>query len=139
MNHYYCSDHYGYIMHVYISLLSSLTLKFPVAVVNSLNTTTHSSKEIAEFSFENADIRSICYCKQRVKSKLSLSSECVETKLCKPRTSFTWHPHNSCGMVWYRTLRVKAARAQCTLFSFHHRCLLAGTMTLWSSLCTCPV
>ena len=40
-----------------------------------------------------------------MKSKLSLSSECVETKPCKPCTSFTSHLHSSCGMVWYRTLR----------------------------------
>ena len=80
-----------------------LTLNFPVAVVNMLN----SSKEISEFSFENADVKSICYCKQRIKSKLSLFfSECVETKLCKPCTSFTWHLHSWCGMVWYGTLRV---------------------------------
>ena len=33
-------------------------------------------KEMAEFSFENADVKSICYCKQRMKSKLSLFLEC---------------------------------------------------------------
>ena len=75
--------------------------------MNTLNTETHSSKEIAEFSFEDADIKSIFYCKERIKSKLSLSSECVKTKLCKPRMSFTSHQHSSCGMMWYRTLRVK--------------------------------
>ena len=75
-------------------------------MVITLNTKTHSSKEIAEFPFQNADVKSICYCKQRMKSKLSLSSECVETKFCKPCTSFTWHLHSWCGMVWYRTLRV---------------------------------
>ena len=58
-----------------------LTLNILVAVVNSLNTETHSSKEMAEFCFENAVVRSICYSKQRMKSKLSLSSECVETKV----------------------------------------------------------
>ena len=78
-----------------------------MAVVYSLNTKTHSSKEIAEFCFENADVRSICYCKQRMKSTLSLSSECVKTKFCKPCTSFTSHLHSSCKMVWNRTLRVK--------------------------------
>ena len=36
-----------------------LTLNFPVAVANTLNAKTHSSKEMAEFSFENADFRSI--------------------------------------------------------------------------------
>ena len=76
-------------------------------MVNTLNTKTHSSKGIAEFSFENAGVKSICYCKERMKSKLSLSSECVEMKLCKLYISFTSHLHSSCGMVWYRTLRVK--------------------------------
>ena len=68
--------------------LSTLTLRFLVAVVNGLNTKTHSSKEITGFSFENAAVQIICHCKQRTKSKLSLYSECVETKLCKPCTSF---------------------------------------------------
>ena len=77
-----------------------------MAVVNSLHTKTHSSKEMTEFSFENADAKSICYYKQRKKSTLSLSSECVKTKLCKPCTSFTSYPHCLCGMVWHRTLRV---------------------------------
>ena len=88
-------------------LVLQLTLNFLVAVVNTLNTKTHSSKVIAEFCFKNADVKCICYCKQRIKSKLSLSSEFVESKLCKPCTSFTWHLHNSCGTVWYRTSRVK--------------------------------
>ena len=44
-----------------------------------------------------------------MKSKLSLSSECVEMKLCKPLTSFASHLHSLCGIVWYRTLRVKVA------------------------------
>ena len=87
---------------------SCLTLNFLVAVVNTLNTKTHSSKETDEFSVEDADVKSICYRKQKVKSKLSLSSECVETTLCKLRTSFTSHLHSSCGTVWYRTLRVKS-------------------------------
>ena len=78
--------------------------------MNTLNTQTHSSKEIAEFCFENADVKSFCYRKQRLKSKLSLSSECVETKLCKLCTSFTSHLHSSCGMLWYRTSRVKGVR-----------------------------
>ena len=86
--------------------LERLTLNFLVAVVNTLNTKTHSSKQKAEFSFENADVKCICYCKQRMKSKLSYSSECVETNLCKLCASFTSHLHNSCGMVWYRTLGV---------------------------------
>ena len=68
--------------------------------MNSLNTKTHSSKGMAEFCFENADVKSICYCQQRMETKLSLSSECVEMKLCKLCTSFTSHPHSSCGMVW---------------------------------------
>ena len=45
-----------------------IIVNFLVAVVNMLN----SSKEISEFSLENADVESICYCKQRMKSKLSL-------------------------------------------------------------------
>ena len=85
---------------------SSLTLNFLMAVVNTLNTKTHSSKEMTEFSFENADAVSICYCKQRMKSTLSLSSECDETKLCELCPSFTSHLHSLCGMVWYWTLRV---------------------------------
>ena len=88
--------------------LEELTLNFLVAVVNTFNTKTHSSKEIAEFSLENADVKNICYCKQRMKTKLSLLSECVDTKLCKLCTSFTRHLHSSCGMVWYRTLRGKS-------------------------------
>ena len=78
-----------------------------MAVVNALNTKTHSSKEMAELCFENADVKSICYSKQKIKSKLSLSSECVKMKLCKLCISFTSHLHSSCGMVWYRTFRVK--------------------------------
>ena len=44
---------------------------------------------MTEFCFENADVKSIHHCKQRMKSTLSVSSECVETKLCKPCISFT--------------------------------------------------
>ena len=36
-----------------------LTLNFLMAVVNILNTKTHTSKEMAEFSFENAYVKSI--------------------------------------------------------------------------------
>ena len=43
----------------------------------------------------------------RIKSKLSLSSECLAKKLCRPCTSFTSHLDSLCGMVWYRPLRVK--------------------------------
>ena len=86
-----------------------LPLNFLVTAVNSLNTKTYSSKEMTKFSFENADVKSICYCKQGMKSNQSLSSECVETELCKPCTSFTSHLHSSCGMVWYRMLTVKVA------------------------------
>ena len=75
-----------------------------MAAVNTLNTKTHSSKEKAEFSFENADVKSICYCKQWTKSKLSFSSKCVAAKLCKPCTSFTSRPQSSCVMMLYRTL-----------------------------------
>ena len=95
--------------------------------MNTLNTTTHSSKEKGEFSFENAVVKSICYCKQWTKSKLSLSSECVKTKLCKPCTSFTSHLHSSCGMVWYRTLRVKLVLRQ--LYMLCHSMPCAKNMT----------
>ena len=84
--------------------------------MNTVNTKTHSLKEMTEFSVENADIKSLCYCKQRTKSTLSLSSECVETKLCRPCTSFTSHPHSWCGMVWYRTLRVNVRICVCCVW-----------------------
>ena len=84
-----------------------LTLNFLVVAVSTLDIQTHSSKEAAEFSFGNAEDKSTCCYKQRTKSKLSFSAECVETKLCKPRTSFTSHLHCLRGMVWYRTFRVK--------------------------------
>ena len=41
-----------------------LTLNLVVAVVNSLSTKTHSSKEVTEFCFENADVKSLCWFKQ---------------------------------------------------------------------------
>ena len=95
-------------------LVGCLTFNFLVVLVNSLNTKTHTSTEMTEFCFKNAGVKSICYCKQRMKTKLSLSSECVETKLCKPCTSFTSHPHSSCGIVWHRTLRVNiSATCKC--------------------------
>ena len=34
-------------------------------------------------------------------------ANCVETKLCKPYTSFTSKPNSLSGMMWYSTLRVK--------------------------------
>ena len=77
-----------------------LILYFLVAVVNTLNTKIHSSKEMAEFSIKNADVTSI-----------------FEMKLCKPCTSFTSHLHSSCGMVWYRTLRVKQLKGRLHLIS----------------------
>ena len=91
-----------------LPLLSAgcLTLDFLVAVVNTVNIQTHPCKDMDEFCFENAHAKIISYCKRRLKSRLSLSSECVETKLCKLCTSFTLHLHSLCGMMWYRTLRV---------------------------------
>ena len=83
-----------------------LTLKFLVAVMNTLDTKTRSSIETAESSFENGEVKSICNCKKRMKTKLSLLSQCIKTKLCKPCTSLTCYLHSSCGMVWYGTLRV---------------------------------
>ena len=58
--------------------------------MNTTDTKTHFSKETAEFSFENADVESICYYKQRMNTKLPLLSQCIKTKLCKPCTSFTY-------------------------------------------------
>ena len=46
----------------------ALALNFLVVLMNTLN----SSKDISELSFENAGASSICYCKQRMTSKLSL-------------------------------------------------------------------
>ena len=58
-----------------------LTLNFLVAVVSTLNTKTHSSKEMAEFSFENADVKSILQTEDEQQT-VTFFSECVETKLC---------------------------------------------------------
>ena len=44
-----------------------LALSFLVAMVNSINTKALSSKEMAEFCFENVNVKCICYCKQRMK------------------------------------------------------------------------
>ena len=44
----------------------------------------------------------------RMKGTLSFSSECVETKFCRPCTSFTSPLHGLCGRVWF--LRVKKRR-----------------------------
>ena len=60
----------------------------------------------------------------RMKSKLSLFSECVETKLCKPCASFLSQLHSSCGLVWYRTLRVKAV----------HIFPLTATQLVWTGV-----
>ena len=65
----------------------------------------NSCKEMAEFCFKNAQVKSISYCKQRMKSKLLLSSECAKTKLCKLYASFASHLRNMCGMAQYKTLR----------------------------------
>ena len=111
--------------HLHI-LFYNLTLNFMVAVVNTFNTKTNSSKEMVEFSFKNVDIESICYCKQRMKSKLSLFSECVETMLCKLCTSFTSHLQSSCGMAWYRTLGVKGINLGPTMGLYH---------ILWQAVC----
>ena len=43
-----------------VTVCKTLTLNFLVAVVNTLNTQTHSSIEIAELPFKNADGKSIC-------------------------------------------------------------------------------
>ena len=53
----------------------------------------------------------------------------VKTKLCKPCTSFTSNLHSSCGMVWYRTLRVKKKKADLMFWSerrkFFYTCVSA--------------
>ena len=64
-----------------------LTLNVLVAVVNSLSTKTHSSKEVSEFCFGNADVKSICYCKQRVKSKLSHQNVSKQSSVSHARLS----------------------------------------------------
>ena len=75
--------------------------------MNSVNTKTHSAKDMVQISSKMQMLKAFVVAKQRTKSKLLLFSECVETKLCKPCTSFTSHLHSSCGMMWYSTLRVK--------------------------------
>ena len=104
---------------------SKLIVNFLVAVVNTLNTQTHSCKEMAEFCFENAQVESISYCKQRMQIKLSLSSDGVETRLCKSNTIFrhtVTHLHSSCGMVWYRTLRVEKGMVKARETWIEERC-----------------
>ena len=54
---------------------------------------------------------------RRWKAHCHFFPECVKTKLCKPCTSFTSHPHSSCGMVWYRTYK----RSMCCMW-FAHDC-----------------
>ena len=77
---------------------SCLTLTFLVAVVNSIHTKTYSSKEMTEFCFEKADVKSICYCKQRMKSTLSFFRNVL-------KWSYVWrahlspHTHTAC-VVW---------------------------------------
>ena len=64
---------------------------------------THRTEDLAWPGTQKRKKKSIGYFKHKMNSKLSLSSECVETIFCKPCTSFTSHLHSSCGMVWYRT------------------------------------
>ena len=45
-------------------------------MVNGSNTKTHSSKEITEFSIENADVKSICYCKEDEKQTVTFFRMC---------------------------------------------------------------
>ena len=58
-----------------------------------------------------------------MKSTLSFSSQCVETKLCKSCTSFTTRLHSLCGTVWYRTLRVNIGNYACQTGAWHRRAL----------------
>ena len=104
--------------------------------MNTFNTKTHSSKDIATFSFTKADVKSICYRKtDDEKQTVTFFLNYVETKLCKPCTSFTSHLHSSCGMVWYRTLRVKltglgAGIAQLVVLGLAVHSV-AGSILLW--------
>ena len=54
---YFFSDCLKKIEYSHVFRHLSLTLNFPMALVNTLNTKTHTSKEMAEFSFENADVK----------------------------------------------------------------------------------
>ena len=63
-------------VHLSFSIPLFLAVDFLVAVVNTLN----SSKEISELFFENADVERICYCNQRMRSKLSLPFRMCQNK-----------------------------------------------------------
>ena len=101
---------------------------------------------MAEFLFERPNVKKkkkkrFSYCIRRMKSKLSLPSECVYTKHCKLCTHLTSNLHGERGMVWYRTSRVKQASSQPTILALqasvehtpglvgrhgvHHACLEA--------------
>ena len=77
--------------------------------MNNENTKTHSSKAVAEFSFEHADIKSICYCKTEGEKPTATFFRMRQNEALQAvhTTSFTSHLHSSCGMVWYRTVRAK--------------------------------
>ena len=47
-----------------------------------INTKTHSSKEMTEFCFENADGKSICYCKHNEKQTVTFFRMCGNEALC---------------------------------------------------------
>ena len=108
-------------------------------MVNTLNTKTHSSKEMDEFSVKNADAKSICYCQQRMKSKLSLSSECVETKLHKLCTSFTSHLHSLCGTVRYTALGVNPLHSRHNSWKVCKLALIKGRQCPHLSRVTSPL
>ena len=91
---------------------TELTLNRLVLLVKLLNSTTHSlvrtEQKMAEFCSEIPNVKSkLSWFRQRMKSKLSLASDCVEAKHCQLCMSFTSELHSLCGVVWCRTLSVK--------------------------------
>ena len=78
--------------------------------MNNVNTTTHSSKEMAEFSFENADVKSICYSKERMKKQtvtfFSVSKQSSVSRARLPPHTYTarveW-----CGIGHYELRKAK--------------------------------
>ena len=81
-----------------------LTLNFLVAVVNTTPRPTPVRKWLNSVS-KMHQVQSISHCKRRMKIELSLSS--VLKRRSVSRTCFTSHLYSLCGMVRYRTLRVK--------------------------------
>ena len=113
----------------------TLTLNFLVTVVSMFN----SSKEILELSFESADVKSHLLLQTKdEKPTVNFFSACVETKLCKSRTSFTSHLHSWCGMVWYTTLRVNQNSLSIVVYWLPNpliTCWFISGMTIFRQFC----